>query len=319
MLLFTNNEELMTNLKRKLQEMFEVTDLGEPSQIVGIEIQRNQEKKELKISQTRYVESILTKQGLENANTVSTPLDPTEKIKSVEKSSEKGDRSNNYASLIGSLMYAAIATRPDIAYAVNRLASYTANPEMSHWTAAKRILRYLKGTKDLGIIYKIKYSKNRRENDVTGYSDASFANNDDRSSISGYTFLVSGGAITWGSKRQNVISLSTTEAEYICLSDATREAIWLRNLFKELGYEQKEPTLIYGDNLGSLAIAHNPQYHKRTKHFDIKHHYIRDQVQKQTVAIEYRPTKDMTADIFTKALSKPSHEKHRAELGMSSA
>jgi hypothetical protein len=262
MLLFTNDKELMTKLKQKLQQIFEVTDLGEPSQIVGIEIQQDRDKGELKISQSRYIESILTKQGLESANTVSTPLDSTERMKSVEKSSNKGDRSKNYASLIGSLMYAAIATRPDIAYAVNRLASYTANPDMSHWTAAKRILRYLKGTKDLGITYKSKRSKDSNENIVIGYSDASFANNDDRSSVSGYTFLASEGAITWGSKKQNVISLSTTEAEYICLSDATREAVWLRNLVKELGYEQKQPTLIYGDNLSSLAIAHNPQYHK---------------------------------------------------------
>ena len=166
-------------------------------------------------------------------------------------------------------MYAAVATRPDIAYAVYRLASYTANPGLSHWTAAKRVLRYLKGTMTLGITYKA----NKEKSDInilTSYSDASFANNDDRTSISGYTFISSGGAITWGSKKQSIVSLSTTEAEYICLSDAAREATWLRNLLKELGFEQRETTLIYGDNQSALAIARNSQYHKRTKQFDIK-------------------------------------------------
>jgi hypothetical protein len=318
LLLFTSNETLMGNLKRELQNMFEVTDLGDPNKIVGIEIIRDRGKGELKISQTRYIESILTRYGLLDANPVATPLDPKVKLEPITQTSEKGDRSNNYASLIGSLMYAAVATRPDIAYAVNRLASYTANPGITHWTAAKRILRYLKGTKDLGIIYK-KTENESDKNNCTGYSDASFANNDDRTSISGYTFISSGGAITWGSKKQNTVSLSTTEAEYICLSDAAREAKWLRNLHMELGFEQQEPTLIYGDNAGSLAIAQNPQYHKRTKHFDIKDHYIRKQVQMKNITLKYLSTTSMTADVFTKALAKPEHSKHLIKLGMTSA
>ena len=126
------------------------------------------------------------------------------------------------------------------------------------------------------------------------------------------------GAITWGSKKQNIVSLSTTEAEYVCLSDAAREANWLRNLYQEVGFSEKKSTLIYGDNQSALAIAENPCYHKRTKHFDIKHHYIRDQVQKGIMTLQYLPTAQMTADIFTKALPRQAHELHMASLGMTS-
>src|ERR1700679_4325537 len=277
MLIFATTVLSMRIAKRDISDAFEVTDLGEPSKIVGIEITRDRENRKITITQTNYIETILAKYGLQDACPVRTPLDPNIKLEPGEI--EPGNRSNNYASLIGSLMYAAVATRPDIAFAVNRLASFTANPTMCHWTAAKHVLRYLKGTKNVGITYSKPEAEDMvNQNGIIGYSDASFANNYDRTSVSGYVFIAAGGAITWGSKKQNIVSLSTTEAEYICLSDAAREATWLRNLYAEIGFPQEEPTLVYGDNLSALAIAENPRYHRRTKHFDIKHHYIRDQV-----------------------------------------
>jgi hypothetical protein len=200
-------------------------------------------------------------------------------------------------------MYAAVGTRPDIAFAINRLVSFTVNPTMCHWTAAKHVLRYLKGTKNMGITYSKSESDSMiSQNNFTGYSDASFTNNYDRTSVSGYVFVSAGGAVTWGSKKQNIVSLSTTKAEYVCLSDVACKATWLCNLYAKIGYLQKEPTLVYGDNLGSLAIATNLRYYKRTKHFDIKHHYICDQVSNKTVVTEYLPMAQMTAGILTKAL-----------------
>ena len=130
--------------------------------------------------------------------------------------------------------------------------------------------------------------------------------------------MKAGGAITWGSKKQNIVSLSSTEAEYISMSDAARDALWLRSLYSELGYPQPEPTLIKGDNLSALAIAENPRYHKRTKHFDIKNHYIRDQIKNEIIQISYCPTGDMTADIFTKALPRQLFERHRDTLNVTS-
>ena len=202
---------------------------------------------------------------------------------------------------------------------IPRLASFMANSTMCHWTAAKHILRYLKGTKDIGITYSKPESNNvTSQNDFTRYSNASFTNNYDHTSVSGYAFTSAGGAITWGSKKQNVVSLSTTEAGYICLSDAVHEATWLCNLYAEIGYPQKEPTLVYGDNLDALAITENMHYHKRTKHFDIKHHYIHEQISNKTIVTEYLPMAQITADILTKALPKKAHDIHMKSLGMSS-
>ena len=143
----------------------------------------------------------------------------------------------------------------------------------------------------------------------------SYANNDDATSISGYVFSMSRGTITWGSKKQTSVSLSSTESEYVAMADAAREVTWLRNLLEGLGHRQQGPTKLYRDDNGVLAIAKNPQYHKHTKHFDTQNHYIRQKVKELEIEIEYCPTAEMTADIFTKALPKPKFQLHRTELG----
>jgi hypothetical protein len=173
------------------------------------------------IMQTKYIEEILEKYGLQDTCSVHTPLDSHVKLEPGEP--EAGNRSNNYAHLIGSLMYAAVATRPNIAFAINRLVLFTANPTMCHWTATKHVLRYLKGTKNIGITYSKPSEDMATQNQFIGYSDASFANNYDRTSVSSYAFTSARGAISWGSKKQNTVSLLTTKAEYVCPSDAVQE------------------------------------------------------------------------------------------------
>ena len=150
-------------------------------------------------------------------------------------------------------------------------------------------------------------------NHFVGYSDASYANNADQTSVSGYVFLMNGAAIYWGSKKQNDVALSSTE----CKAEAAREAIWLCNSLDELEYKQPQPTKLYGDNSGSLAIANNLQYHKKTKHFDTRNHYIRQRVQNGQVELEYCPTANMMAGVLTQALPKPKHKVHSTELGLS--
>jgi hypothetical protein len=226
-----------------------VTDLGEPSKIVGIEITKNDDS--IIISQEKYIENILEKEGMNEANPVSMPMDPNDKIKPNPDGNE-GSRSNSYAKLLGKLQFLTNATRPDIAYAVNKLSVYTANPSQQHVGAVKRILRYLRGTKKLAIKYSATPQNEVQQslpvNLFHGYSDAAYADTDDYKSTSGYVFIVGGGAITWRSKKQTTIALSSTEAEYIALSETGREACWLRNLYDELGYTQKSPNLIKGDN-----------------------------------------------------------------------
>ena len=149
-----------------------------------------------------------------------------------------------------------------------------------------------------------------------GYSDASFASEEDGKSISGNIFMSGGGPIIWGSRKQRMVVLSTTEAEYVALTEAMREAAWLRNLYKELGYEQTEPMLIRGDNQGSMSIAEDPQFHKRTKHFNVKVHYIREKIKEKTIKVEYCPTAEMIADIMTKPLARARHAQHSESMGM---
>jgi hypothetical protein len=212
-LLFGTSEKLLEQTISDISQIWEVTVLGKPAKIVGIEITQTEDS--IKISQKVYIKSILEREGLSGINSVATPLDPNIKLEPNPDENE-GNRSNSFAQLLGELQYLANCTRPDIAFAVNRLASYTANPGLQHFAAVKRILRYLAGTQDHGITYS-KLAENECNNSFYGYADAAFANHDDMKSTSGYVFLASGGAVTWKSKKQTTIALSSTEAEYVAL------------------------------------------------------------------------------------------------------
>ena len=203
--------------------------------------------------------------------------------------------------------------KPDIAFAINWLAAYTANPSIIHYMAVKWILGCLKGTINIGLTYQDIPSSNI----IYGYLDATFTNADDYKLTSGYVFLAGDAAITWGSQKQSMIALSSTEAEYVALSESLYEIMWLRHLYGELGYIQKEPTMLLGDNGGLIAMAWNPQFHKWSKHIAIRWHWVRDLVQDGLVNIQDCCDLDQTADILTKALQQQKHAKHMKELGLS--
>ena len=236
LLLFASPGGTMARLTDELNTTFDITDLGEPTKIVGIKISHHTDS--LTISQPLYIDSILRKYKMDNANPVSTPLDLNIKLK-PNKDKRESNCSNNYASLIGSLQYLATVIHPDIAYAINQLAAYTANPSFKHYGTAKHVLRYMKGTRNYGITYHAHSERHigpTDSNSFYGFVDAAFANTDDNQSISGYVFLFNGGTITWGSKKQTTIALSSTKAEYVALSEAARDAIWLCHLYSEIGY-----------------------------------------------------------------------------------
>jgi hypothetical protein len=282
---------------------------------VGIEITCTDDG--IKISQEKYIENVLRKEGMIDANPVGMPMDPN--IKLIENPDyNEPNRSNSYAQLLGCLQFIANSTRPDISFAVNKLAAYTANPGLQHHGAIKRILRYLAGTKTLGIIYRKSQDETGNNNLFHGYADASFANAEDLKSTTGYIFLTAGGAITWKSKKQTIIALSSTEAEYVALSEAGREATWLRNLYDELGFTQDNPTIIKGDNEGSVILTQNPQFHQRSKHIAIRHHWVRDLVTNKIIDIQNCRDPEQTADVLTKALPKPKFSRHREEMGIQS-
>ena len=317
LLLFTDKPEIMEKLKKELQTLFELTDLGSPQKIVGISIDRDRVKGQLKISQAQYIEKVLAKYNMTDCKPVSTPMDLSANLNNITELPNDSPLRELYASLIGALMFLAIATRPDIIFAVVKLATYISRPGQTHWVAAKRILRYLKGTKDLGIIY-VKEKDFNKANLLRGYSDASFNSEANAKSMTGYTFLSAGAAITWGSRKQTLTALSSTEAECLALTEASQETVWLRTLLSELKFPQLEPTPIMEDNQGTIALTENPQFHRRSKHFNPKLHFIRDQITDKQVTIKFCETSQMTADVLTKALSKPVHEAHIKGLGMAS-
>jgi hypothetical protein len=205
-----------------------------------------------------------------------------------------------YRSCVGKLSYAALITRPDIAVAVGFCSRFQANPESSHVVAIKRILRYLKGTQDLGITFK---ASGKKEVTLVGFSDADYAGcTNTRRSTSGYCFKLCNGVISWRSSKQQCVTTSTVEAEYVALKYAVQEAVWLRRLLAELGFKQANSTTMHEDNQGCIALAKNPHDHGRTKHIDICYHYTREKVKDGTIKLLYCSTETMIADMFTKPL-----------------
>jgi ribonuclease HI len=205
-----------------------------------------------------------------------------------------------------------VGTRPDICYAVGTVSQYNSNPGDPHWKAVKQIMRYLKGTKN----YSLKYE--RDGNDVHAYTDADWAgDSDNRRSTTGYVFRLGNGAISWNSRRQPTVALSSTEAEYMALTEAAKEAIWLKKLLSKLGYYSlKNPFHIFSDNQGAIDLGRNPIHHSRTKHIDIRHHFIREQIQAKEMEVEHCGTDEMIADVLTKGLAKQKHQYFAERLGL---
>lgn len=207
-----------------------------------------------------------------------------------------------YLQAVGALMYLATATRPDIAYAVGVLARFNKNPGMAHWKAVKHLFRYLKGTLDL----KITYSPDPNSTELfTTYTDADHGGNPDNGrSTSGCVVMMGTGAISWSSRLQSLVTLSTTEAEYIAATSAGQEILWLRNLFTELGYTFSSPSTLLIDNNSALSVAKNPEHHGRMKHLDLRFYWLRDEVNKGRIKVVHLSTDEQPADILTKPLQR---------------
>ena len=301
----------MQRLKGSLKVQFKMKDMGELHYYVEVCIVQDKERKQVYLHQGQYIEKMLKKFGQTEAKPVSTPADLNVKLQKEDGVSRPVD-TVTYQSIVGSLLYAAITTRPDIAQAVGVVSKFCANPTQSHLTAAKRILRYLKGTAYLGLSY-----KKCADGNLIGYSDADWAGDvDDRHSTSGNVFLLAKGAVSWLSKKQATVALSTAEAEYVALSAATQEAIWLRRLLTDVGESLEDPIVINEDNQGAIAMAKNPVGHARTKHIDIRYHFVREGVQNGAIILKYVATGEMIADILTKPLPKHPFEKLVMDLGM---
>ena len=300
-----STKKLEQEAKTQLMAKFDMTDLGELKWFLGMKVTRDSNTGAIYLDQTQYILKTLEKFKMLDSKPAATPM--TEHPENSE-TTELADVP--YREAVGCLMYAMIGTRPDIAYAVSVASRYLENPEIKHWVLVKRIFRYLKGTSNLCLMYQ------KGNLGLMGYSDADWAgDHKDRRSTTGFCFTMAGAAIIWLSKKQPCVSLSTTEAEYIALCAATQEAIWLKSLATSMGITINQVT-IKEDNQGCIALAKNTGNHGRTKHIDIKYHFIRDQVKAKNVELLYCPTAEMTADILTKPLERVKFERFRSYLGL---
>ena len=215
-----------------------------------------------------------------------------------------------YRESVGSLMYASLVTRPDITFAVGRLSKFLEKPGQAHWEASRRVFRYLKGTLD----WKLTYGE--WEEPLTGWVDADGSQEEDRRAITGYAFLIDGGAVSWNSKQQELIVLSTTEGEYVAATHAAKEALWLRSLISEVFGDNLDSTTLFSDNQSTIALSKDHQYHTRTKHIDIRYHFIRWVIENGSIRLIYCPTDDMLADTLTKSLPSVKAKHFASELGL---
>ncbi len=310
----TNSLALMAEVKAGLCKHFEMTDLGELHWILGIEVQRDRRGRRIMLSQRAYIDTMLSRFNLDDAKPITTPMAPGGVLSKHQCPTSQREfedmRDIPYREAVGALNYAAVGSRPDIAYAVSTLAQFSQNPGRAHWEATKHVLRYLKGSREYWLTY------GKTHDGIVGYSDANWGGQEHKNSIIGYVYLVDGGAISWASRKQSAVAQSTTESEYIAMAEAAKEALWLRNLVSEILSAFEHPTLIYADNKGAILLALETVYHSRTKHIDLRYHFIRHHIEQRDLRVEYCPTDNMAADVFTKALARPKLQWMRSLLGL---
>lgn len=300
----SKKKEDLIKIKSKIMNAFECVDKGQLHYFLGMQINRDGELGAISLSQSQYIEDLLKQHNMENCRPASTPLDAGFQIACEKENCPKVDVTE-YQSIIGVLTYLAISSRPDILHSVSKLAQRNKDPHKEHVAGIKHILRYLSATKDLKMTYR------HTGNPIEGYADADWGGDaTDRKSYTGYVFYMGGCAFSWESKKQQSVALSSTEAEYVALSTAAKEAMYLRTLLKEIGLQNEVgPTTIYSDNLGAQQLAKHHKYHARSKHIEIKHHYVRDLIKEGCINVNYISTNDMRADVLTKNLVKIKHEK----------
>jgi hypothetical protein len=306
-----NDRSMFTEFKSSMMKEFDMTDLGLMHYFLGIEVVQSSDS--IFISQKKYAMEILDRFKMTNCNSVSTPTDLS--LKLVKDGAGEKVNSTLYKQIVGSLMYLT-STRPDIMYAVSLISRYMECPAEAHFLAAKRIFRYLKGTADYGILYK------RNSNSaMIGFSDSDYAGSlDDRKSTSGLVFMLNSGAVSWSSKKQQIVALSTTEAEFVAAASTSSQAIWLRRLLEFLHNNQQQgPTLIYCDNMSTIKLSKNPVLHGRSKHIDVRFHFLRDLCKEGVIDLVFCKSEDQIADILTKPLKPVIFVKLRNLLGLCSS
>ena len=301
-----------------LNSKFSMKDLGEAAYILGIKIYRDGSRRLIGLSQSTYLDKILKKFRMDESKKGFLPMLQGKTLSKTQSPVTAEDREMMnkipYASAIGSIMYAMLCTRPDVAHAVSLTSRYQSDPGLEHWTAVKNIFKYLRRTKDMFLIY-----GGEEELVAKCYVDASFDTDpDDSKSQSGYIFVMNGGAVSWRSSKQPVVAGSSTEAEYVAASEAAQEGVWMKEFISELGVVPSalDPMVIYCDNNGAIANAKEPRSHKNSKHIKRRFHSIREHVKDGDIKICKVHTDLNVADPLTKALPRAKHDQHQNSMGV---
>lgn len=303
--------------KMQMKTLWTISDLGDVKFCVGIAVSRDRDARTISLSQTALIDKIISQFGQHDAFPVNTPMDPGLKLRRPDRTKFSSQDIRQleklpYRSLVGCLIYLSVATRPDITYAVQQLSQFLDSFSFVHWNAAIRVVRYLKGTRNLKLTL-----GGRNAISLLGFTDSDWANClDTRRSIGGYGFSLGSGLISWTAKKQKTVASSSCEAEYTAAFEAAKEAIWLRTLLSSIDFDQGRASTILCDNNAAINLSEDPSLHQRVKHVDIKYHFLRERVQSSDLRLSYINTHDNLADIFTKALDHTKFKRLRGLLGM---
>jgi histone deacetylase 1/2 len=305
----SSSNDAISVLLKSLTAHFAIKDLGDLHYFLGIEVRRLRDG--LLLTQEKYAHDLLTRVGMLDCKSAPTPLSVSEPLSLHEGNPLGPDDSSQYRSIVGALQYLTL-TRPDLSFSVNKVCQYLHAPTTAHWTAVKRILRYVKDTSSLGITFQRSPSTL-----LSAFSDADWAGClEDRRSTGGFAIFFGPNLVSWTARKQATVSRSSTEAEYKALANATTELIWVEAILQELGVKLREKPRLWCDNLGATFLSANPVFHARTKHIEIDYHFVRERVADNRLDIKFISTKDQIADGFTKPLAvKPLQEfKHNLNL-----
>ena len=293
----------------QINKKFTVTDSGNAEWILGCRITRHRLKRLLMIDQLQFTNTILQDFDMENCNSVITPCPKwhltTEMCPQNDTERDKAAKLP-YQAIVGKCMYLSTCTRPDISFTVRKLTHFMSNYGCKHYNAAKHLLRYIKGTTSHGIVYG---NSDNTTPIFHSFTDLDWAMLEGWKSVSGYVILCGGRPITWSSKQQTIVALSSCEAEYIACTHCAHQVVWLRSLFGELGFPQKLPTLLYCDNQGTVSCSHNPHSHSRMKHINICVHFVRECINRRLIDVQHLPGIQNPSDLFTEPLEKVLHLK----------
>ena len=315
MVITSNSDYAVTRFKNEIKKVYKITDLGDLQWFLGMEIKHDHATHTISINQCTYIESMAIKFGLTNAKPVYIPMLPGETLSHDQSPSMPAETKEMskipYGNMIGHVLWPVMISCPDAVFATAILSQFISNPSPAHVKALKCLIVYLYTMRNCWLTFSGKDMK------ILAYTDADYAQQANCHLISGYCLQFGAGAISWSSRKQNIITLSSTEAEYVGNTNAVKEILWIHNFWaKTNGKPIPDPILLRADNQGTIQFSDNNKFYVHMKHIDVQYHFICEALENKLLEIKYVPTDENIVDIFTKALSRPLFKKFRGMLGL---